>query len=53
MSLTAPLDALHTQCVAARDAIRAQTFLIRSQIHAWQPAPCPPPTHPTRNGDTK
>ena len=41
MTLIEPVDAIHADCLAERDAIRRQVATIRTGIAAWQPQPCP------------
>lgn len=53
MTLIEPVDAIHADCLAERDAIRRQVATIRTGIAAWQPAPCPPPTHTAHTWSTK
>lgn len=44
--MNAPLDALHTECLAARNEIRAAFVRLQMGTDTWLPAECP--TRPTR-----
>lgn len=41
MSPTAPLDITHADSVEAVRRIRERAALVREQINAWEPLPCP------------
>ena len=41
MSPTAPLDVTHADSIEAVRRIRERAQIVREQIDAWEPLPCP------------
>ena len=51
--LAEPIDALHAECLAQRDAIRAQVAQIRTGIATWEPQPFPTDQNTRPNRSTR